>query len=245
MKKKISIEIYPIIIMVVSLTLANGCSKEKVKEAPIVRTSEVSQITEYSAICGGIVTLEGDAPVFERGICWDSIQDFNEIKSPHSKSGEGFGDYISYMYTLHDNTKYYVRAYAINNYGTGYGEIKTFTTLKKADELGRDQLIGEWQFIESFKSTKGQSYKVNISKDPNLKNGVILGNFGNPGSNDIIAKGIVTSTQLVVSSQKMSNNWIVDGTGKFSNSNKTAMNWTFSVTAGGSKDTYTATATKL
>lgn len=109
----------------------------------------------------------------------------------------------------------------------------------------RDPYIGEWQFIESFKNTEGQSYIVNIIKDPDNSSQVILENFGNPGSNDIGAKGIVTSTQVVVSSQQMSNNWIVDGTGKFSNSGKTAMDWTLSITAGGSKDTYTATATKL
>jgi len=108
----------------------------------------------------------------------------------------------------------------------------------------RDPYIGEWQFIESPKSTEGQSYIVNITKDPDNSSQVILGNFGNPGSNDISAKGIVTSSQLVVSSQQMSNNWIVDGSGKFSNSNKSTMDWTLSITAGGNKDTYTATATK-
>jgi len=109
----------------------------------------------------------------------------------------------------------------------------------------RDPYIGEWQFIESFKNTEGQSYIVNITKDPDNSSQVILGNFGNSGSNDISAKGIVTSSQLVVSSQQMSNNWIVDGNGKFSNSGKTVMDWTLSITAGGSKDTYIANATKL
>ena len=108
----------------------------------------------------------------------------------------------------------------------------------------RDPYIGEWQFSESFKNTDGQSYIVNIIKDPDNSSQVILENFGNPGSNGISAKGVVTSTQVVVSSQQMSNSWIVDGNGKFSNSGKTVMDWTLSITAGGSKDTYTATATK-
>jgi hypothetical protein len=114
-----------------------------------------------------------------------------------------------------------------------------------ASDDPRDPYIGEWQFNESFKNTDGQSYIVNIVKDPDNSSQVILENFGNPGSNNIGATGIVTSSQLVVSSQKMSNNWIVDGNGKFSNSSKTAMDWTLSITAGGSKDSYTATATKL
>jgi len=109
----------------------------------------------------------------------------------------------------------------------------------------RDSYLGEWQFYETNKSTENQSYIVAITKDPNNSSQVILGNFGNPGSNSISAKGIVTSSQIVVSSQQMSNNWVVDGNGEFDNSNKTSMTWTFSITAGGTLDTYHASATKL
>lgn len=109
----------------------------------------------------------------------------------------------------------------------------------------RDSYVGEWQFYETTKSTENQSYIVAIIKDPNNSSQVILGNFGGSGVNNISAKGIVTSSQIVVSSQQMSNNWIVDGNGEFANSSKTSMTWTFSITAGGTKDTHDATATKL
>lgn len=109
----------------------------------------------------------------------------------------------------------------------------------------RDAYVGEWQFIESFKSTEGQSYIVTITKDPANSSQVLLANFGNPGTNDIYAVGIVTASQVVISQQKLVNGtWIVQGSGSFSNTSKTAMNWAFSITAGGSKDDYTATATK-
>ncbi len=108
----------------------------------------------------------------------------------------------------------------------------------------RDPYIGQWQFYETTKSTENQSYIVTITKDPNNSSQVILGNFGNSGSNSISAKGIVTSSQLVVSSQTMSNNWKVDGNGKFANSDETIMNWTFSITAGANFDSHDATANK-
>ncbi len=105
----------------------------------------------------------------------------------------------------------------------------------------RDAYVGEWQFIESFKSTEGQSYIVTITKDPSNSSQVFLANFGNPGSNEVYAVGLVTSSQLVISQQKLVNGtWIVQGSGSFSNTSKTAMNWAFSITAGGSKDDYTA-----
>jgi hypothetical protein len=112
-----------------------------------------------------------------------------------------------------------------------------------ASDDPRDAFEGEWQFIESFKSTEGQSYIVTISKDPVNSSQVLLGNFGNPGSQDVTVKGIVTSNQIVISSQSMSNGWRVEGIGKTANVAKTVMTWTFSITAGGSKDDYTASAT--
>jgi hypothetical protein len=107
----------------------------------------------------------------------------------------------------------------------------------------RDKYVGEWQFIESFKSTEGNSYLVSISKDPTNSSQVIIGNFGNPGSQDITVTGIATSSQIVVTSQKMSNGWTIEGSGKTTNVTK-SMSWTYAITAGGDKEAYIATATK-
>ncbi|MFA5970710.1 MAG: hypothetical protein WC780_00050 [Lentimicrobiaceae bacterium] len=107
----------------------------------------------------------------------------------------------------------------------------------------RDSYVGEWQFIESFKSTEGQSYLVTITKDAANSSQLILGNFGNSGSQSISANGIVTSGQVVVSTQQMSNGWTVEGTGVFTNVAKTQMTWTYSITAGGDKVSYAANAT--
>ena len=109
----------------------------------------------------------------------------------------------------------------------------------------RDAYVGEWQFIESFKSTEGQSYLVTITKDPSNSSQILLANFGNPGSNDIYAVGLVTTSQVVISQQKLVNSsWVVQGAGSFSNVSKTAMNWEFTNTIGGDKEDHSATATK-
>ncbi|MFZ4548823.1 MAG: hypothetical protein ACOYN4_15350 [Bacteroidales bacterium] len=110
----------------------------------------------------------------------------------------------------------------------------------------RDPFIGYWQFLETggYKSTKAQSYIVIVSKDPDNSTQVLLKNFGNPGTQDINVVGIVTSNQIVVSQQNMSNGWVVEGSGKISNPTKTAMTWTYSITAGGEKLYYSANATR-
>lgn len=103
---------------------------------------------------------------------------------------------------------------------------------------------GEWQFLESnpLKSTNSQSYVASISIDSSNSSQVLIKNFGNSGPK-VITKGIVTSGQLVVSTQTLSNNWIVEGVGIMANTAKTEMTWTYSITAGGDLSNYTAAAT--
>jgi len=111
-----------------------------------------------------------------------------------------------------------------------------------SDDL-RDPYIGVWQFSE-LKSSDGQAYVVSITKDPGNSAQVILENFGNPGSSEVDITGLVFSNQIVISSQSMANGWVVEGSGKISNAAKTTMAWTYSITAGGDKVTYSATATR-
>lgn len=108
----------------------------------------------------------------------------------------------------------------------------------------RDNMTGTWQFIEnSAKSTQSLSYTVNISKDPDNSSQVILENFCNPGTFDVQSVGIATTSQIVVTEQTLSNGWTVKGSGKLEGTEK--MKWTYSITAGGDIEEYTAEATKL
>jgi hypothetical protein len=106
----------------------------------------------------------------------------------------------------------------------------------------RNDYVGVWRFTESKKNTLSQSYIVTISLDPDNSSQVILDNFCNPGTTDYGATGIVTTNQIVVSSQQLSNNWLVSGSGKLTSEGK--MTWSYSITVGGDLEYYTATATK-
>ena len=98
---------------------------------PVVITAEVTEITLYSAKCGGGVSDGGGAVVVARGVCWNTsgnptVLDFT------TKDGSGLGSYISNITGLEHGTTYYVRAYAANANGVaGYGKEVTFTTLEK------------------------------------------------------------------------------------------------------------------
>lgn len=95
---------------------------------PTVTTSQVSNITETSASCGGNVTDHGGSSVTARGVCWSTSSN-PTINNQHTTNGSGTGSFTSSITNLSPGTTYYVRAYATNSVGTGYGEVRTFTTI--------------------------------------------------------------------------------------------------------------------
>jgi len=94
---------------------------------PLVNTNTVNNITCTSAICGGNVTFEGISAVTFRGVCWSTSPN-PTINDNHTFDGDGIGSFTSTITGLEPDTTYYVRAYASNNTGTGYGMQQTFTT---------------------------------------------------------------------------------------------------------------------
>ena len=94
---------------------------------PTVTTADVSNITTEAAVCGGNVTATGGASVIARGVCWSTTQN-PTLNDSHTTDGSGTGSFSSSIIGLAPATTYYVRAYATNSAGIGYGEQKSFTT---------------------------------------------------------------------------------------------------------------------
>jgi pectinesterase len=101
---------------------------------PTVVTAPVTNILVKTAQCGGNVTDWGGDTVTVRGVCWNTTGNptTNDSKT---ENGSGLGNFTSILYPLVENTTYYVRAYAVNSVGTGYGEVVTFTTQSPAPDV--------------------------------------------------------------------------------------------------------------
>ncbi len=95
---------------------------------PTVITSDVSEIMDSTARCGGIVTNDGGSEITARGVCWGTSK-FPTLSGPHTNDGTGTGEFTSEMSRMRPNTEYYVRAYATNAAGTIYGDNIKFTTI--------------------------------------------------------------------------------------------------------------------
>ena len=94
---------------------------------PNVSTYNISNISSTSASCGGNVTSNGGSTVTARGVCWRTTS-YPTISDNHTSDGSGTGSFTSTITGLSPGTTYYVRAYAINNSGTAYGNTVSFTT---------------------------------------------------------------------------------------------------------------------
>jgi uncharacterized protein (TIGR02145 family) len=102
---------------------------------PVMHTTGITNITETSALGGGEVIENGGSEVTTRGVCWSTTQN-PTITDNHTSDGNGTGAFESYLTGLSPNTFYYVRAYATNSAGTGYGEVVSFTTLGNGSDCG-------------------------------------------------------------------------------------------------------------
>jgi|GEM_PF-571014 len=94
---------------------------------PTVSTAAITNITTSSAVGGGNVTDEGLGSVTARGVCWSTSPNPTTADNT-TNDGSGLGVFISSLTGLSENTTYYVRAYAANSAGTGYGGQLSFTT---------------------------------------------------------------------------------------------------------------------
>lgn len=118
-------------IIIACIFVFPSCSDNPTKSEdniPSLSTNEVSAITRTSAQCGGVITSDAGSTITARGVCWSTaitptIVDFKTI------DGAGAGSFISSLTSLTDNTRYYVRAYATNRIGTGYGSAMSFVTM--------------------------------------------------------------------------------------------------------------------
>ena len=95
---------------------------------PKVVTKEVKDVDDQSATVQGEVTSDGGAEVTERGVVYGTSENLT-VENSKVTSGAGIGAFTCNLTGLQPNTKYYVRAYAVNKKGTVYGEQVSFTTL--------------------------------------------------------------------------------------------------------------------
>ena len=99
---------------------------------PVVITGEVTVISSSKARVKTTIVSEGTFSPGYRGVCW-STEPNPTMESGHCTNDYWYGSNEEFLITgLEPNTTYYVRAFARNKIGVGYGEQKVFTTIGKS-----------------------------------------------------------------------------------------------------------------
>lgn len=162
--------------------------------APTVTTSTPvsTSITTNSATCGGNVTSDGGATVTKRGICYSTSQNpqLTNASSVEASNG-GTGTFTCNLTGLTPNTKYYVKAYAINSVGTSYGTEKSFTT---TNNITKPTVTTSAPVLTSITTTSA----------------TCGGNVTSDGGANVTARGVCWNTS---GNPTISNQHTTDGTG--------------------------------
>lgn len=133
--------------------MALACQKDKEpKSDPVVltvTTNEIVDILDTSAQGGGSVSSTTEnAPVSARGVCWSTSQE-PTVEDSKTSDGTGLGEFTSSLTGLVSGTTYYVRAYAVCDGETTYGNQVSFTagiipaevTTAAVSEIGQKSAI--------------------------------------------------------------------------------------------------------
>jgi uncharacterized protein (TIGR02145 family) len=114
-----------ILVGLISAILISSCEEEVNKRLPEVETYEVWNISQKTAKAGGYVITDGGLPLSARGVCWNT-DTLPTISNKHTTESGDRGEFESTLNGLMPATVYYVRAYATNRNGTGYGNQVSF-----------------------------------------------------------------------------------------------------------------------
>lgn len=120
----------------------NSCDQEE--NLPSLITAEINQVTNIAANCRVEITSKGTYEIIRQGACW-STKPSPTISDNIMKDDSDLTTFSVTLTNLLPNTKYYVRAYATNALGTGYGNEIEFQTTGNTPVLSITQ-IGEKTF---------------------------------------------------------------------------------------------------
>ena len=130
---------------------------------PTLTTTAVSSITQTTAVSGGTISNDGGAAITARGVCWSTSPSPTIALSTRTTDGTGTGAFTSNLTGLLASTIYYVRAYATNSVGTGYGNEIIFNTIQNLYGLGPNVIDIDGNTYQTVINCGGTWTKTNLN----------------------------------------------------------------------------------
>jgi uncharacterized protein (TIGR02145 family) len=115
-----------------------GCKKDDVKKpptAPVVTTAALTNITSTGATGGGSIVSDGGDTVTASGIVWSETNAMPTLADSVVAGTAADGTFTADISGLEFDRSYYIRAFATNSVGTGYGEVVTLNTANDSNKV--------------------------------------------------------------------------------------------------------------
>ena len=177
------------LIVVFSIFLIVCLASEVFAAAPTVTTRSVQDVAITSATGRGEINDLGGGLITAYGVCWNTTGSPTTGDSKTDLGAGSLGPYTTPMAGLSANTTYYVRAYATNGDGTGYGDDTSFTTLPQAPVITTQQVT-----VIGTTTATGNGNITNLAIPNPFAHGVCWNTTGSPTTSDsLINKGAAVS----------------------------------------------------
>ncbi len=177
---------------VTAIVIFSACTEDTadVRLDPKLSTSQVLNVKSDGATVLGFIVAAGDG-ISERGVCYDKAPSPTTAKSKVAYLGQrSTATFEVILKTLDYATKYYARAYVVNENGTIYGEEVNFTTLPVTATLTTTAVTN----VTGTKAVTGGNITID-GGSPITARGVCYGTSHNPTlSNSFTTDGAGTGT---------------------------------------------------
>lgn len=127
--------VYQSVFLLLSLFLVISCKRDSNNANPsVVKTTEVTSLLPHMVETGGSIVSNSSGTIKMRGVCWGTMPkpDTSQHKKALISKTE---DFIVILSKLTPATRYYYRAFIVNENGLIYGDEKEFVTLENGPNV--------------------------------------------------------------------------------------------------------------
>lgn len=166
---------------------------------PSVNTEDIIEVGSDFVKVSGEVTYDGEADVSERGFVWSKEPEPSVDDGLKITEGMGEGTFESTITDLEPGETYFVRAFATNEIGTGYGSEIEFTT--------EDEVLNQLPDVQTIGIEQIGPDSARVS-----------GEIRSDGGSEVISRGFVWDTSTDPSTNLPTKVEVGDGLGEYSSS---------------------------
>jgi hypothetical protein len=125
-----------------SIVLVVSCKKKDQKNVPTLTTTAATNVTATGLTSGGTISSNGGETISATGLAYSKTNNMPTITDDTTKATVLSGTFISELKNLDPSSTYYIRAYATNSVGTGYGNVITISSGNAAPEARNISISG-------------------------------------------------------------------------------------------------------